>query len=194
MNREDNISLLTKRVTFVIFFLFLFLFSKYTPYGATQLNDNSAIKNIFNLYFFISNQTLGMVHESGHGICYIFNCPKFITALNGTIFQIIFPLGVGYYYKKQFNYIGWYIGLFFTGLSSHYTAWYISTAHKSAFVSASESFLGQDSYHDFNYILNTLGLLSYDNSISILVKMTAYGLMIFSVWKMFTLAFLESRN
>ncbi|SHO81678.1 hypothetical protein MNB_SV-15-1224 [hydrothermal vent metagenome] len=189
MYRRDTISLSTKRVVFVIFSIFLVLFSKYTPYGNIQTNDNSTTHMIFNLYFFISNQTLGIVHEGGHGICYLLDCPKFFTALNGTIFQLLFPFGVGYYYRQQLNYIGWYIGIFFTGFSLHYTSWYISTAHQGLHIPASKSFLGQDGYHDFNYILNTIGLLNYDNGISILVKLIAYGLMIFAVWKMFILAF-----
>ena len=194
MYKRDNISLSTKRVIFLIFLVFLVLFSKYIPYGDIQTGDNSTLKKIFSLYFFISNQTLGIVHEGGHGICYLLDCPKFFTALNGTIFQTLFPLGVGYYYKQQLNYIGWSIGLFFTGLSLHYTSWYISTAHEGLFIPASKSFLGQDGYHDFNYILNTIGLLNYDNGISIFVKLIAYGLMFFSVYKMFILAFIKQKG
>jgi len=193
MYPKEHISLSTKRVIFIIFFIFLVLFSKYTPYGNIQTFDRSWIKTIFNLYFFISNQTLGIVHEGGHGVCYLFDCPKFFTALNGTIFQVLFPLGVGYYYRLRFNYIGWYIGLFFTGVSLHYTSWYISTAHEGAFIPASKSFLGTDGYHDFNYILDTIGLLNYDNSISIIVKFIAYGLMIYSVYRMFILGFIRRK-
>ena len=195
MAKEDFIiSISAKRVIFLIFFIFLILFPKYTPYDNIQTDNQSIINLIFNLYFFISNQTLGIVHEGGHGVCYILNCPKFFTALNGTIFQVLFPLGIGYYYKQLSNNIGWYIGIFFTGFSLHYTAWYISTAHKSLFISASQSFLGQDGYHDFNYILSTIGLLNYDNVISIVVKFIAYGLMIFSVYKLFISALSENKR
>ena len=194
MYREDNISLATKKLLFLIFFIFLILFSKYTPYGNSQTYNGSIIQTIFNLYFFISNQTLGIVHEGGHGVCYILGCPKFFTALNGTIFQTLFPLGVGYYYRQLHNYVGWYIGLFFTGFSLHYTSWYISTANQGLFIPASQSFLGKDGYHDFNYILDTIGLLDYNSAISILVKIIAYGLMTFSVYRMFILAFVPSRD
>jgi hypothetical protein len=188
-DKKEEISPSSKKLIFIIFFLFLILFSKYAPYGNIQTNDNSYLQMIFNLYFFISYQTLGIVHEGGHGVCYILDCQKFITALNGTIFQVLFPLGIGYYYKLRANYVGLWIGIFFTGLSLHYTSWYISTAHEGLFLPAYKSFLGQDGYHDFNYILDSLGVLAYDNAISILVKLVAYGLMIFSVWKMFLLAF-----
>lgn len=194
MNKKEPISLATQKVLFVIFFMFLILFSKYTPYDNATSNDGSTMQMIFNLYFFISNQTFGIVHEGGHGVCYLFNCPQFITTLNGTVFQLPFPLGIGYYYKRQLNIIGWYIGLFFTGFTLHYTAWYISTAHQGLHISASQSFLGQEGYHDFNYMLDAMGLLAYDNGISIAVKLIAYGVMIYAVWRMFFLAFLQTRS
>jgi len=166
-----------KKVTFLVFAIFLLLFPNYSPLGVQYTQDPSIVQNIFNLYFFISNQTLGIVHEAGHGVCYILNCPQFITAANGTVFQIGFPLGIAYYYKYKTNIFAYFIALYFVGFSLHYTAWYISTAHEGLHISAAKSFLGVDGYHDFNYILDSVGLLAYDNVISILVKMLAYFLM-----------------
>ena len=166
-----------KKVTFLVFAIFLLLFPNYSPLGVQYTQDPSIVQNIFNLYFFISNQTLGIVHEAGHGVCYILNCPQFITAANGTVFQIGFPLGIAYYYKYKTNIFAYFIALYFVGFSLHYTAWYISTAHEGLHISAAKSFLGVDGYHDFNYILDSVGLLAYDNVISILVKMLAYLLM-----------------
>ena len=166
-----------EKVTFLVFAIFLLLFPNYSPLGVQYTQDPSIVQNIFNLYFFISNQTLGIVHEAGHGVCYILNCPQFITAANGTVFQIGFPLGIAYYYKYKTNIFAYFIALYFVGFSLQYTAWYISTAHEGLHVSAAKSFLGVDGYHDFNYILDSVGLLAYDNVISILVKMLAYFLM-----------------
>ena len=166
-----------EKVTFLVFAIFLLLFPNYSPLGVQYTQDPSIVQNIFNLYFFISNQTLGIVHEAGHGVCYILNCPQFITAANGTVFQIGFPLGIAYYYKYKTNIFAYFIALYFVGFSLHYTAWYISTAHEGLHISAAKSFLGVDGYHDFNYILDSVGLLAYDNVISILVKMLAYLLM-----------------
>jgi len=166
-----------EKVTFLVFAIFLLLFPNYSPLGVQYTQDPSIVQNIFNLYFFISNQTLGIVHEAGHGVCYILNCPQFITAANGTVFQIGFPLGIAYYYKYKTNIFAYFIALYFVGFSLHYTAWYISTAHEGLHISAAKSFLGVDGYHDFNYILDSVGLLAYDNVISKLVKMLAYLLM-----------------
>jgi len=146
-------------------------------------------KMFFQFYFFVSNQTLGMVHEAGHGVCYILPCPRFMMVINGTLFQVGFPLGIAYYYKNKMNAFGTYIALFFTGFSLQYTAWYISTSHEGSHVSAAKSFLGVDGYHDFNYILNIFGLLPYDSLISTMVKTFAYMLMFYAVIKMFVRAF-----
>ena len=176
-SKAEGMTNSVKKSIFFIFAIFLLLFPNYSPLGVYQTQDPSIIQNIFNLYFFISNQTLGIVHEAGHGVCYIMNCPQFITAANGTVFQIGFPLGIAYYYKRKASVFAFFIALYFVGFSLHYTAWYISTAHEGLHISAAKSFLGVDGYHDFNYILDATGLLAYDNAISILIKILAYFLM-----------------
>lgn len=184
-NRET--SNLAKKVTAVIFFLFYLLFLHYEPHANDgKYVESGSLEYLFSLFFWIFNQTLGMIHEAGHGLCYILpDCPQFITAIMGTVFQIGFPLFVALFYKKRENVLGFYIALFFVGFSTTYTAWYISTANEGLFVPASKSFLGIDSHHDFNYILNTLGLLNFSNFISWVVKITAHLLMIYTCFKMF---------
>jgi len=191
---NGKVSPLVKKSIFVIFALFLLLFSKYAPYGNPPVHDPSLMQHIFNLYFFISNQTFGIVHEGGHGICYILPCPQFLTVLNGTIFQIGFPLGVAYYYRRKLNFLAMWIGIYFAGFTMHNTAWYISTAHEGAILPAHKSFLGVDAYHDFHYLLSALGVLEYDNAIAWIVRLIAYGLMLYSVWRLFLLAFHEEEE
>ena len=185
----DEISLWVKKSTFILFALFLVLFPHYAPYNNPQIGEPSTLQMIFNLYFFVSNQTFGIVHEGGHGVCYLLDCPEFITVLNGTLFQILFPAGIAYYYKKQNNILAMWVGVYFVGFTMHNTAWYISTAHEGAVLPASKSFLGVDAYHDFYYLLDTVGWVAYDGVISSLVRLVAYGLMGLSVWKMYLLAF-----
>jgi hypothetical protein len=162
----------TKKVIFVLVAIFAvcFFFKDHI--------ENPTIKYFYNLYFFVVDQTLGIVHESGHGVCYILPCPRFIMVINGTVFQLLFPWGVGYYYLKRGNKFGYYLGLFFLGISLSYTAWYIGTSHEGAYVPASKSFLGIDGYHDFHYILSQIGLLAYDGFISALVKIISVFLML----------------
>jgi len=184
----------TKKVVAIIVFVSLIMFAKLAPYGSTQLVGDSLSKQIFILYFFVLNQTLGIVHEGGHGICYILHLPQFITAANGTIFQLLFPFLVGYYYKRKGEIFAYLIGLFIFGISLHYTALYISTAHEGLFLPASKSFLGVDALHDFNYILSELHLLSYNTFIAGLVRFIAYMVMFYSTGKVILLAFFISEE
>jgi len=175
----------SKIILFVLFAIFLISMPRYEPYLEHNTTSHSILNSIFNLYFFIFNQTLGIVHEAGHGVCYILSCPKFITVLNGTLFQLLFPLGVALYYKYKGNRFGFLIGVFFFGFSLSYTAWYISTCNMGAVVPANRSFLGQEGYHDFYYILSAIGVLKYYGAISIFVKILAYLIMAGSVIVMF---------
>lgn len=182
-------SLSAKKVLLLIFVAFLLLFPQYAPWDVDHTQDNTILKQIFMLYFFIANQTLGIIHESGHGVCYILPCPEFFMVLNGTLFQLLFPAGIAYYYKKKGNRFAMYIALFFVGFSLHYTAWYISTAHEGLILPANKSFLGVDAYHDFNYLLTAMGLMQYEFLIAGLTRFIAYLIMLVAVTGMFFGAF-----
>jgi uncharacterized membrane protein (DUF106 family) len=186
---QNRSSLLAKRVTLVIFIAFLLLFPHYAPWGDNHQANDSLVEMIFTLYFFVANQTLGIVHESGHGVCYILSCPEFLTMANGTIFQLLFPAVIGYYYYKKENFFAALIALFFVGFSLHYTAWYISSAHEGLILPAHKSFLGVDTIHDFNYMLSTMGILAYESLIAGITRFAAYLIMLVSVVGMFFHAF-----
>ncbi|MDR2151996.1 MAG: hypothetical protein LBO72_04160, partial [Helicobacteraceae bacterium] len=158
-----------KKTTTVILIIFMALFTVYAPYERKVIYPDGFLEHVFTLFYFVVNNVFMIVHEAGHGVCYILRCPEFITAANGTVFQLGFPYLLGFISKKQGNIFGYFMGLFFLGFSMQYTAWYISTAHEGLRLSASKSFLGVDSFHDFNYILSTLGLLSANWFISVLV-------------------------
>ena len=108
---------------------------------------------------------------------------------NGTIFQLLFPGLIAYYYFKKGNVFAAMIAFFFLGISFHYTAWYLSTAHEGPVLPAHKSFLGTDAYHDFYYMLNEAGLLRYESMLAGLVRFIAYAIMIVSVFRMFLDAF-----
>ena len=172
---------------FFLFVIFTIGYLEYAPYGGESYKGSnlSIFGELFWLYFFIIQQTLGIVHEAGHGICYILPCPEFFMVINGTLFQWLFPAGLGLYFYKRGNKLLAFMGLFFLGISMQYTAWYISTAHKGLMLSASESFLGVDSYHDFNYILSKFNMVQHDQIISNIIKFFAYLAMLGSLFLMF---------
>jgi len=178
-----------KKAVLVLFVLFLVLYIQHKPYANSISVPTNLLEYLFTLYRFIITQTLGIVHEGGHGVCYILPCPKFLMVLNGTIFQWAFPLGIGYYYKKRGNMMAFYIGLFIFGISLDHTAWYMSTAHEGAILPAHKSFLGVDAIHDFHYIFSALGVLAYASFIAGVTKAAAVLLMIGAVIAMFFEAF-----
>ena len=183
--KNEQVSSMATKVLAILFFLFLVSFHDYLPYEQKSGVIDSVGGFIFNIYFFIFNQTLGIVHEGGHGICYVFHCPEFITALNGTVFQLLFPFGIAYYYRRKKNKIGSYIAMFFVGFSLLYTSWYISTSNQGAIVSAANSFLGVDGYHDFHMILSSMGILEHYAIIASITKVISYIIMYLSVAMMF---------
>lgn len=182
-----------KKAVLVLLTLFLILYINYKPYLATPHQITSMSEYLFTLYQFIINQTLGIVHEGGHGVCYLLPCPKFLMVSMGTIFQWLFPLGIAYYYKKRGNQTAFLTGLFILGISMDYTAWYMFTAHEGAVLPAHKSFLGVDAMHDFHYIFSTLGVLAYESLISAVARVIAYLLMSSAVIGMFFEAFSNKR-
>lgn len=182
---DGKLSLITKKVIFVFFGLFLLCYQHHGWYELSQKPADSILHYLFDLFFQLFNRTLIWIHESGHGICYLLPYPKLFMVLNGTLFQLGFPLGVWYYYKQRENGFAAFITLFFVGLSLQYTAWYISTAGEGLHVPAHKSFLGFAGLHDFNYLLDTIGILAYYEVIAVLVKGFAYVTMIWAVVSMF---------
>jgi len=181
-------------MAFVFFLLFLLLYLKYKPYAGTPHAVASLPEYFFAIYQFIINQTLGIVHEGGHGICYILPCPRFVMVLNGTLFQWAFPLGIAYYYRKRGNSMAFYMGLFILGISMDYTAWYMSTAQEGPVIPASRSFLGVDALHDFHYLFSTLGVLAYTSVISGFTKLAAHLVLMGALLGMFLDAFSNKRG
>ncbi|BAF71478.1 hypothetical protein [Sulfurovum sp. NBC37-1] len=187
-NKEYATDVMTpaaKKLLLLLFVLFLLLFPHYAPWETAHTQNYSIVGQIFSLYFFIANQTLGIIHESGHGVCYILPCPEFLMVLNGTLFQLLFPAGIAYYYKRKRKRFAMHIALFFVGFSLYYTAWYISTAHEGLILPASKSFLGIDAYHDFNYLLGKMGILQHESLIAGITRFMAYAIMVVSVIGMF---------
>ena len=172
-----------KKLFIVLITLFFLLYLTYKPYDGLNQIDSSLLKRIFGLYFFVINQTLGIIHEGGHGVCYLLHCPQFMTALNGTLFQWGVPLGIALYYKRSQNLIAYYLTLFILAIPMDYTAWYISTSNQGLYLPASKSFLGVDGYHDFNYILSTLSRLKYYKILSVIVKISSIVLMFYAYFQ-----------
>jgi len=193
VNRPASFTPAAQKITALLLLLFLVTF----PHFSTYLGHNGRIETLpqylFALIHFAASQTLGIVHEAGHGVCYLLHCPRTITVLNGTLFQWLFPAGIAWYYWRRDERFGAMIALFFLGFSMQYTAWYISTAHEGSVVPAARSFLGGDGYHDFHYLLSRSLGLKAEGIVSGAVRLGAYLLMFLSVFGMMVRAFGTSK-
>ena len=178
-----------RKVTAAIFLLFLVSFPHYSTYLGHGGRIETLPEYLFASLHFVASQTLGIVHEAGHGVCYFLHCPQMLTVLNGTLFQWLFPAGIAWYYWRRGERFGAMIALFFLGFSMQYTAWYISTAHEGATIPASRSFLGVDATHDFYYLLSRFFGLGAEGIVSGLVRLAAYLVMIYGVFGMVLGAF-----
>ena len=177
---------------FFIVLIFLFGYFNYKPLEHSNRIINGGFEYIFYALYHLVYITLGIVHEGGHGVCYILHTPQIITALNGTLFQLLFPLLVGLYYLRRGNYLAFYIAIFILGVSFDFTSWYISISNEGLYVPAYKSFLGQEGYHDFNYILTYIGLIDYYKGISIFVHILSYLLMVISLFAIFFRVFITN--
>ncbi len=130
-----------------------------------------------------------IVHEAGHGICYLIGCPQFIMALNGTLFQLLLPLIFIAYYRRRENRILAGLGGVWLAQNLVYVAWYMSysqTPNRYPF------FLGGNAIHDFWYMFSQLGVLEYDWLISGFVRVIAVMLLIISYLYLLYLSFFTS--
>ncbi len=185
---------LAVRLGLLLLFPYIIWLSKYSDsYVATihgkiiHFNFDGVMLSFHNLI----NGANMIVHESGHGICYILNCPQFIMALNGTLFQLLLPLiFMAYYYRREQKLL---VGLGGIWLAQNlvYVSWYMSysqTPNRYPF------FLGGNAIHDFWYIFSELGVLEYDWLISGFVRVVAVLLLMLSYMYLLYIAFLKNEQ
>lgn len=113
-------------------------------------------------WHFIDNFNL-IIHEAGHSI--FFFVGEFLQILAGSIFQILVPLVfVFYFYAKQ-NYFSASLLLFWVGQNFINISVYINDA-----ILMQLPLLGGDFViHDWNYILDSFGVLKYASNIGSIV-------------------------
>ncbi len=180
------------RIGLLLLFPYVIWLSKYNnDYVKTihnkvmHFNFDGIMLSFHNL---ISNANM-IVHEAGHGVCYILPCPQFFTALNGTIFQLALPLLFIYYYFKRQN--STLVGLGFIWLAQNlvYVAWYMSYSQTPNIY---PFFLGGDAIHDFWYIFSQLGVLEYDWLISGFVRVLAVIILFSAYVYLLFIAFIKN--
>lgn len=105
-------------------------------------------------WHFIDNFNL-IIHEAGHSIFFFLG--DFVQVIAGSLFQILVPVTfVVYFYVKE-NYLSSSLLLFWVGQSIVNVSVYVS----DAILMQLPLLGGENSIHDWNYILNSLGVIRY---------------------------------
>lgn len=113
-------------------------------------------------WHFIDNFNL-IIHEAGHSIFFFLG--EFMQIMAGSVFQILVPLVFVIYFYLRRNYFSSSLLLFWVGQNILNVSVYISDA-----IAMQLPLLGGDaSIHDWNYILNSLGIIRYTDMVGSLV-------------------------
>ncbi len=152
-----------------------------------HLNFDGVMQSFHNLL----NSANMIVHEAGHGVCYLFACPELITALNGTVFQLLLPMIFIYYYYKRENSVLTGLGGIWLAQNLVYVAWYMSTSHMPK---RYPFFIPGADQHDFWFIFREMGVYEYDWLISGSVRVIAVLLLLASYGYLLYIAFLKNEN
>lgn len=133
-------------------------------------------------FIFILDHINLLFHEGGHGIFKIFG--KFIYTLGGSIMQLIIPSLFIYYFASNKKRFATQISILYLAQNIMNVSVYIGDA-----TSKNLPLLGGNKvYHDWDYILRKLDILSYDKTIAGIVYIIAVLIILFSlilpfIWK-----------
>ena len=112
-------------------------------------------------YGMIDNADL-VIHEAGHFFFILFG--KFIYTLGGTLMQIILPSIIAWYFFSNNYRTGIQFSLLWLGQNFINISVYAADARAQKLPLLG----GNKVYHDWHYLLNTLGLLTFDTEIGYL--------------------------
>lgn len=189
--KPDDIAV---RVGLILLFPYVLWLSKFNDDYVKTIHNQIIHFNfdgiMLTFHNLISNANM-IVHEAGHGVCYILPCPQFFTALNGTLFQLALPLLFIYYYYKRENSILVGLGVIWLAQNLIYVAWYMSYSQTPNIY---PFFLGGDAIHDFWYIFSELGVLEYDWLISGFVRFVAVVLLLGAYLYLLLIAFIKNHK
>jgi hypothetical protein len=107
-------------------------------------------------FIFILDHFNLLIHEGGHGIFRIFG--KFIYTLGGSLMQTLIPCLFIFYFYTNKKIFSTQISFIFLGQNLLNVSRYAADAKAQALPLLG----GNKVYHDWNYLLNQLGIINYD--------------------------------
>ncbi len=149
------------------FRLIVLIIMLYLSYKIISSDDYYSLFSGINLAF----------HEMGH-IIFRFG-GDIVTALGGTIMQLLIPIAAMIVFIKTPDFTGIPFSLLWLSSNLFYVSWYMRDA--SSMELPLVSIGGGDAYHDWNYLFNHWGILGKEIMISNIILYSAYGIMILSI-------------
>jgi hypothetical protein len=117
-------------------------------------------------------------HEAGHLLFSSFG--EFIMVIGGTIGQLFVPLAFTVYFYLRRELFSSAVTLFWTGQNLFVISAYVKDAQALALPLVSIGG-GEDTIHDWNYILSRLGLLRWDRAIGSTIYLLGIAIVIASL-------------
>ena len=115
-------------------------------------------------------------HEAGHAIFRVFGW-EFLMVLGGTLMQLIMPAAITAYFFIN----GQRFSSGVTGIWLAQSIFNVSVYAKDAWDMELPLLGGEDSIHDWNYMLNSLGLLGHAELVSNIIYITGFSVLVFSL-------------
>ncbi len=141
----------------------------------------------YGLYYIVTPDHYGLVdsldlaiHETGHLVFSPFG--EFITALGGTLLQLIFPCAFVWYFQRRGDRYGAGVGLWWLAQSCWNVATYVMDAQ------AQELPLVGGGEHDWTYLLGELGWLEKDQQVGFAIRLAGIILFIVAMLRCFAAA------
>jgi hypothetical protein len=119
-----------------------------------------------------------VIHEAGHMLFSWFG--EFLQVLGGTIGQLFVPAAFTVYFHLRREFFSSAVTSFWCGQSLFNVSVYIRDAQAMVLPLVSIGG-GEDTIHDWNYLLSWSGLLRWDEAIGTLVYLLGVGVMLASV-------------
>jgi hypothetical protein len=119
-----------------------------------------------------------IAHEAGHLLFSYFG--QFIMVLGGTIGQLFVPAAFTVYFYMRKEFFSSAVTLFWTGQNLFGISLYVKDAQAMALPLVSVGG-GEDTIHDWNYLLTKLGLLRWDQVIGNMIFILGIIIIIISI-------------
>jgi hypothetical protein len=119
-----------------------------------------------------------VIHEAGHLLFGWFG--EFIGVAGGTIGQLLVPSAFTIYFFLRREFFSSAVSLFWTGQNFFWISVYVKDAQAMALPLLSVGG-GEDTIHDWNYLLSRVGLLRWDHAIGNVVYILGILIIIASV-------------